>query len=67
VSNNLHRLGGGIMKRERAAWAAPCSLASCDEPAAGVIDTLYGPRGLCERHIPGAEERGFTVRREPLT
>ena len=68
AGGNLRRIGGGIMARERAAWKAGCFLPLCHEPAAGVVETpVSGPRGICRRHIPGAEERGYIVRTEPLS
>lgn len=67
-SAGLHRLGGGIAARERAAWDGPCSLSSCvtGDPVAGVIDALKGPVGFCGPHCDRAEELGRTVRRERL-
>jgi hypothetical protein len=65
--SNLRRLSGGIMARERAAWAAPCPISECGQPAAGIIDSLSGPVPVCADHIPGAEERGYTVRRGALS
>jgi hypothetical protein len=65
--SNLRRIGGGIMARERAAWAGPCPIGDCGKPAAAVIDTLSGPVPICADHISGAEDRGYPVRRDPLS
>lgn len=63
---NLHRLAGAAARREMEAFTGPCALKTCGEPSAGVIDTpLRGPKGICESHIPQAEQRGYSVRREP--
>ncbi len=71
MSNGLPRLGGGIMARERAAWASPCRIhanrGDNTRPAAAVIDALHGPVPICEECIPGAEQREYTIRREPLS
>lgn len=66
MSGNLHRLGGGVVRRERAAWAGPCRVGGCGEPVTAVIETVAGPRGICEGHVPQAERLGYPLRREPL-
>lgn len=62
-NRGLPRLAGGIAKREREAWEKPCALASCGEPAAGLIESpLQGPKPICSGHIPEALCRGYNVR-----
>lgn len=67
-NHGLHRLGGGIIAREREAWSSGCSLPSCkpSSPVVGVIETLSGPKGICAAHASSAEAHGHKVRREPL-
>ena len=69
MNSGLPKLSGGIAARERAAWTAPCTYPRCDTGTAvvGVVETITGPRGLCEEHAARIEARGRTVRREPLT
>ncbi len=71
MNQGLPRLAGGIMARERAAWASPCRVhvirGDSSRPAAAVIDSLSGPVPICAECIPGAEERKYTIRREPLS
>ncbi len=64
--SGLRKVSGGIAKREREAWLDGCLLKSCDRPAAGVIESLSGPKGICAEHIPAAETRGYSVRTEAL-
>jgi hypothetical protein len=70
ANRGLPRLGGGIMARERAAWASPCRIhanrGDTTRPAAAVIDSPNGPVPICEECISGAEQRKYTIRREPL-
>lgn len=71
ANRGLRKLSGGIMARERAAWAAPCRIhagrGDNTRPAAAVIDSLHGPVPICEECIPGAEQRHHSIRREPLS
>jgi hypothetical protein len=66
VSAGLPRLTGGVAKRDREAWSRPCRLGD-GRPAAGLVETaLGGPQPICEEHIPGAEARGYSVRRREV-
>lgn len=71
TNRGLPKLGGAITARERAAWAAPCRIhanrGDNTRPAAAVIETLNGPVPICEECIPGAVQRHYTIRREPLS
>ena len=62
----LNRLEGGIRKGLRQALAriptATCDLASCDEPAACVIDKFpFGHGYACAGHGRQAERLGYRV------
>ena len=69
ANRGLPKLSGALAARERAAWAAPCVVhlrRGERRSAAAVIETLDGPKPICEECIPQAERLGHVVRREPL-
>lgn len=66
-NRGLPKLAGGIAKREREAWQKPCAMRGCNRPAAGVIETLSGPRPICAEHTPGARQLGYVVRTDQPT
>ena len=63
-NRGLPKLQGGIAKAWRDAFEGICPLSGCGKPAAGVIETLSGPKPICAEHIPGAEQHGYTVHRK---
>lgn len=68
--HGLHKLSGGIAKREREAWeglpTSMCPLKGCGQPAVALVDTAFqGPRPICETHIDQAIELGYRVRTAP--
>lgn len=70
AKRGLPRLSGGILARERAAWAAPCLLHQkhgVERLTVGVIDSLNGPKPVCEECAERGERLGYTIRRTPLT
>jgi hypothetical protein len=70
TGHGLHKLTGGIAKREREAWerlpSESCGLRSCDKPAAALIQRWNGSFGyICEGHIAPAKAHGYVVTRKP--
>jgi hypothetical protein len=63
-NRGLPRLNGGIAKAWREVWSQPCRLTNCNNPCAGVIESLSGPMPICEKHIPAAEIHGYRVQRQ---
>lgn len=65
MSRQTHRNAWAWAKAEEEAFKGACALESCERPAAGVIDTLGGIKGICAEDAPRAEMRGYTVRKTP--
>ena len=69
--SGLHKLRGGIVKRERQAWEriaarAKCKVSSCSYDAVALVlawDAV--PQLACATHADEGEERGYTVLRDP--
>ncbi len=65
MTYGMHKATGGMRARWRQAWyglpTMVCGLERCGEPAAGLIETLSGPRPVCAIHIPQAERLGYSV------
>jgi hypothetical protein len=63
----LHRLTGGIAKREREAWERlaegwPCPLRGCGENGIGLIQHWTGTfRPVCAKHAEQARDLGYSV------
>ena len=54
-NRGLPKLQGGIAKAWLDAFERFCRMPGCGKPAAGMIETLSGPKPICAMHIPGAE------------
>lgn len=71
-NGGLHRLAGGIAKREREQWRRladgwPCALRDCAEPGVALIfDWTGSGRAVCAAHAHAARDFGYCPTYPPI-
>jgi len=67
MTQNLHRIGGGLVARQKEALAGWCAVRNCQLDANGFVQTRSDPAfALCPEHAVEAKFNGYTIYHKPF-